>query len=285
MNRAAHVAAHVVAREAVANGAGLADLGEFAAALLDPQAPPPPGLVAHNGADVALRFGVYRNNVVVSLTNALRDTFPVVAELVGDEFFAALAAAFVRQCPLRSPVMHELGAPFADWLMGFEPAAALPYLPGVARLEHMRILALHAADAEALEPAVLAGCLADPHALEGLALALHPSLQVAAFEHAAVSLWQAHQLGNEMLRDAALGAIDLACPEAALVLRDAGDEVLVVPLPGAAEAQLVAALQAGTPLGAAVAMHPTADLPGTLAALLRHGVVVGFHPGAPGAGT
>ena len=43
----------------------------FAAALLDPDLPPPDRLIAWNGSDPARRFAVYRNNVVVSLVDAL----------------------------------------------------------------------------------------------------------------------------------------------------------------------------------------------------------------------
>lgn len=47
----------------------------IAAALLDPAQPCPPGLTTWNGSDPAHRFAVYRNNVIVSLVDALADTF------------------------------------------------------------------------------------------------------------------------------------------------------------------------------------------------------------------
>ena len=77
----------------------------FAAALLDPAAPCPPGLVTWNGSDAAQRFGVYRNNVTVSLIEALADTFPVVQQLVGQAFFHAMAGEFVRRSPPVSPIL------------------------------------------------------------------------------------------------------------------------------------------------------------------------------------
>ena len=49
----------------------------FVAALFDAELPPPTGLTAWNGSDPATRFAVYRNNVVVSLIDALADTYPV----------------------------------------------------------------------------------------------------------------------------------------------------------------------------------------------------------------
>lgn len=247
----------------------------IAAALLDPCAPVPAGLVAWNGSDVSVRFAVHRNNVVASLIGVLRDTFPVVVALVGDAFFDAMAREHVDAHPPRSPVMGDYGAAFAGWLAGFAPAAALPYLPDVARLEWMRWQAQHAADADAIDPQALALRLHDPDALDATALALHPSLRWLRSAHPAVSLWRAHQL-DATARDAALAGIDLGTPQAALVLRP-HDEVLVVPL-AAADADLVHALAAGHGLGAAARTHPDASTTRVLATLLQHGAVVGLSP-------
>lgn len=56
-------------------------------APLNPELPCPGGLTSWNGSDPELRFAVCRNNVMVSLIDALADTFPVVQALVGEEFF------------------------------------------------------------------------------------------------------------------------------------------------------------------------------------------------------
>nr|BFE90967.1 hypothetical protein GCM10020185_15030 [Pseudomonas brassicacearum subsp. brassicacearum] len=66
----------------------MSDQRTFAAALLDPRKACPPGLVSANGADPQSRFAVYRNNVLSSLINALADNYPVVTQLVGEEFFS-----------------------------------------------------------------------------------------------------------------------------------------------------------------------------------------------------
>jgi len=119
----------------------------FASALLDPARPVPSGLATWNGSDPVARFAVYRNNVVVSLVAALADTFPVVRELVGEEFFTAMARLYVAEQPPLSPVLAHYGDGFADWVVQFEPAAAVPCLADMARLERARVRAYHAADA------------------------------------------------------------------------------------------------------------------------------------------
>ena len=53
----------------------------FAAALRAPTFACPPGLTAWNGSDPAGRFAIYRNNHLVSLVDALADSYPVVRAL------------------------------------------------------------------------------------------------------------------------------------------------------------------------------------------------------------
>jgi hypothetical protein len=244
----------------------------WAEALLDGTLPPPPGLVAWNGSDVATRFGVHRNNVLASLTDVLADGFPVVRQLVGDAFFEAMARCHLRDHPPASPVMTEYGDDFAEWLAGFEPAATLPYLADLARLERARERAVHAADAEELPADALARLLADPEALPRRWLPLHPSLAVLRSGHAVVSLWAAHQAGDLAAVQAAVAAVDLEHPESAVVLRQ-DDEVLVLPLPDP-DAAFVAALRAGATLGEALAAAPGADAAAALTLLVRERALV-----------
>ena len=102
--------------------------GDFAAALLDPGRPMPIGLVGPDGEPSPKRFAVYRNNVVVGLMEALKDAFPAVHRIVGADFFRAMARAYARVEPPRSPIMLDYGAGFPDFVRQFEPAAVLPYL-------------------------------------------------------------------------------------------------------------------------------------------------------------
>ena len=57
--------------------------------------------------------------------------------------------------PPRSPLLFQYGGSFADFIAGFAPAAPLPYLRDMARLEYAQGLAYHAADREPLPPASL----------------------------------------------------------------------------------------------------------------------------------
>ena len=152
----------------------------------------------------------------------------------------------------------------------FEPAASVPYLADMARLEHARVRAFHAADAPALQATDLAPHLADPQRLPQARSVLHPSLGIVQSPYAVVSLWAAHQ-GH-----GALCEVNPWQAEAALVLRvDDDAAVLGLPLPGAI---FCARLQEGATLGNAAALAGDGlDLAASLALIIRHGALVAWH--------
>jgi hypothetical protein len=232
----------------------------LAAALLDPAHPVPAGLRAWNRSDPAVRFAVHRNNVLVALVDALAANFPVAQQLVGEDFFRAMASVFVRQQPPGLGALAHYGGSDDSWpafIQGFEPARSVPCLADVARLEAAWLQALHAADAQPLTAAACQAVQASGVALHGLQLAVHPALRLLRFEHAAVSVWAAHQTCGEV----DLAHIDTAVPEAALLLRpDLVVQVLPVPVAQWAGLQaLLAAIQAGASLGDAAAQALAAD--------------------------
>lgn len=216
----------------------------FAEALLDPGLPCPPGLRTWNGSDPARRFAVYRNNVIVSLVDALADTFPVTQELVGEAFFRAMARLFVYAHPPTSPCLAFYGETFPDFIGRFPPAAGVPYLADMARLEFLRLRAYHAADVAPIATDELAGALAEEGALPELKLAIHPSLGVVNSKAALVSLWAAHQ-GVGSLSDVVPDV-----PQSALILRESL-EVEVIEVPRAA-GFFIGALVRGEALGRAL---------------------------------
>ncbi len=153
----------------------------FADSLLAEQPACPPGLTAWNQSDPGRRFAVYRNNVMVSLIDALADTYPVTQALVGEEFFRAMAGVFARSRPPRSPVMAHYGEGFAGFIEDFQPAAGLPYLADVARLELLRVQAYHAADAAAVPAEEIALLLADAGRLAQARFSFSPVVANSGF--------------------------------------------------------------------------------------------------------
>src|SRR5258708_29345053 len=85
----------------------------FRRALLDGDDGALAALVAADGIAATERLAVYRNNVQISLTDALRDTFPAVCRLVDERFFAYAAHAFLTGPPPPRPVLAAYGPRFA----------------------------------------------------------------------------------------------------------------------------------------------------------------------------
>jgi hypothetical protein len=136
---------------------------------------------------------VYRNTVLSGCVDALRANYPVVASLLGEEMFEAVAADYGSHCPPRRPVLALYGAHFPDWLEGQGWVEDLPYLPDVARIERLHIEALFASDVEPLEMAALAG----RDEWQALQLALHPATRFDWLTSPAMSIWLAHRDGLE----------------------------------------------------------------------------------------
>jgi hypothetical protein len=181
----------------------------------------------------------------------------------------------VRAHPSRSPVLARYGAGFADFLATSQLADDWPYLPDLARLELACLDALHAGDAEPMDPAALAAVMAEPERLVALRLRLHPSLSSLCSAYAVVSIWAAHQ-------EAAPDKPDPGVPEGAWVLRR-GRSVRVLPM-ACGDVGFIAALHAGRTLGEAAEAASGAadfDLTRCLAVLLREQVLTGFHSTTP----
>lgn len=254
----------------------------FAAALLVPAMAIPAGIRAGGSRerrqdlqDQQCRFAVHRNNVVVSLVDALAATFPVSQALVGEAFFRAMARARVQADPPRSPVLIDYARDFPDFVAGFAPAAGVPYLADVARIEALRVRAYHAADASPVPESLYRGLVAAPEALAAARMTLHPACHWLRSDYAAHSIWLAHQ-GLEDLANASLVGIDIERAEDVLIVRPEF-EVVVATLPRGA-IHFLDALRAGQTLASAFAAAQAEvddlDSGALFTLLIQHGLAV-----------
>ena len=228
---------------------------DFAHALLEPEADA--GDASAVGA--LLRqpgFAVHRNTVLKGCIDALQANYPAVARLVGDEWFRAAASIYARANLPAQPMLLFYGEDFASFLATFEPAAELPYLAGVARLDRFWTEAHTARDEAPVHAPALAGL--EAAAIQGVVLRPHASTRWAWFDGQPVfTIWQ---------RNRASGPLDESPidwrGEGALVVRP-GDAVQWIGIDAAACAFLDACAEgrtiaeAGT---AALAVNPRTDL-------------------------
>ncbi len=246
-----------------------AEISAFAAALNDPSRPPPARTRGREGRPDAKRFAVYRNNVAVGLIASLEARFPVARRLVGEDFFRAMARAFVAERKPSSAILIHYGAEFPGFIADFSPARELPYLADVARLENAWVESYHSAEADPLTLGDLAAI--EPQMLGELAFTLHPAARLLRFEHPAASIWAAHQGCGEPEPPAHWA------PEAALIARPEADvEVRALP-PGGYE--FACALRDGANLGEAAALLAAREIdPGPhLVGLIEAGALAKFR--------
>ncbi len=157
------------------------------------------------------RFAIYRNNVASGLVTALAVRFPVTQQLVGEEFFRAMAALYVENNKPASPVLIHYGETFSEFISTFEPARTVPYLADVARLENLWWRAYHAADAAVVDSRALSEV--PQAALGGLRFRMHPSVGVMFSSFDVTRIWHAHHGGD------ALGTFVPSVPGHVLVSR------------------------------------------------------------------
>ena len=262
------------------------DQASWASALLSPQVPVPEGLKSWNGSDPAARFAVYRNNVLISLVNAVEDSFPVTRQLVGEAFFRTMAIEFVRGNPPRAAVLADYGNTLPDFVAAYPPARALPYLSEMTRLELAYLHAYHAADAQAISADEITSLLAGPQTAGRVRFRLHPSLRTLVCDHPVVSLWAAHQgrgtfhgavrCGLEGSLEDALNEIDMRAAESCWLLRR--DLQVVVFRMTAGDCLFVEKLREDCSLevsaNCALDANPDFDLATCLAVMLREGAIV-----------
>jgi hypothetical protein len=215
-------------------------------------------------------MSIYRNTVLLGAVEALGDNFPVIRALLGDDAFAALAAAHAEVAPPASPVLAHYGARFPRWLAEHPIAEELPYLADVAECERLWAEALHATDADPLALAMLEHVTGDD--LLRLPLALHPATRIGWHATPAMAIWLAHQDGvaGEIAPDWR--------PTGALFTRPrlsvSGAEI------GAAEHRLLSGIGRGETLGeaaaAAASLAPDADIGSCFAGLVQRGAFAAF---------
>jgi Putative DNA-binding domain len=237
----------------------------FSRALLDPDVATPAAVAGPKSKSAVKRYNVYRNNVTVSLINALAAAFPATLRITGDDFFRAMARFYVRATPPSSPLLFDYGHDFPDFIERYEYAQSVPGLADVARIERAWLDAYHAADVQPLTPQELSAIR--PDRLVDTVLKPHPATRVIRSRFSAVTIFTAGR------RDGPASRVEVVEPEDALVTRPAlAVEVRQLPPGGAIFlSRLMTGESLGAAASAALSENPSFDLAANIRGLLEAG--------------
>ena len=237
----------------------------FAASLLNPGPVTPTVVRGRAGRTADKRFNVYRNNVTVSLIDALAAVYPAVQRITGVDFFRAMARSHIRATPPTSPLLFEYGRDFPVFIEQYEYASSMPWLADTARIERAWLDAYHAADAEPLPPAALA--VVPQEKLADLVFITHPATRIVRSRYSAMTIVASNR-GNEPV-----GRIDASTPEDALITRP-DLEVMLRRLPSGG-ATFIESLMSRRSLGEAAALaleiSPSFDIAANIAGMIDAG--------------
>jgi hypothetical protein len=250
---------------------GLRALQEsFAQAVLGGEARSLLARLEPGGEEAARRIAIYARAVAANLVGALRGAHPVVVRLVGDAFFHEAGIRFARMSPPGSGDLNRFGQGFAAFLARYEPAAGMPWLADVARLDWACHEASMAGEGERLDLTALA--LVPPESHGALRFSLHPSVRVVRSAWPILAIWEANQPGRDGTPDRDEGE------DCVLAWREL--QVVRATILDRREADFVEAIAAGACLEEAMG-EAGRDLPAYLARLVRHGVLCGFRTEIP----
>lgn len=214
-------------------------------------------------------LAIYRNAVLGTMLRAMANIYPVCKQLVGEDFFDAMTRFYVRGNPSQSPDLGDYGASFADFISVFEPAAALGYLPDVARLEWAWHTAFHAQNERGLDIEAL-GTVPE-YALENIRFSMPASASLLESDYPIHRIWQVNQpdwAGDQ--------SVDLDQGGVRLIIWRQGYDMRVDPL-SPTEWQFLTDIAAGYTLGEMGDEKNAPDIETLLPRCVQRGWIAGFE--------
>ncbi len=139
------------------------------------------------------RLAIYRNAYVSRLTEALRSSFGKLHQVLGDEVFAAAAAAFIAERPSRTRSIRWFGHHLADFLARTAPYEAQPIVAELARVEWALTEVFDAGDASSLRREDLLQTA--PQHWGELTFTFHPSVRTLSLAWNTTAVWQSLDAG------------------------------------------------------------------------------------------
>ncbi|MFZ6798238.1 putative DNA-binding domain-containing protein [Undibacterium sp. Di24W] len=231
-----------------------------------------PDLFSTEAELIERRLAIYRGNVQSIWTKTLLNTFPVLQQLVGDEFFTYLALQYGRQFPSQSGDLNQFGSQFSSYLSIEAAVKDYPYFPTVAALEWQLHCAYYAENIELISLPQFLSCVGD--SVQSSRLLFHPAASLFQSSYAAAQVYLAHQ-------EQPIRAIDVPLDTSCYALASRPKWRVELTLLDAASFRALQALQQGEILGDALEQAMSVDSQFDIASQLQKwfalGVFIGFE--------
>ena len=133
------------------------------------------------------RLHIYGDAYRIRLGLALKENYPVLASVLGDDGFADLAREFLRARPSTTPSIRWFGAALTDYAAQEVHALPHPALIDLIRMEWALNTAFDAADSEPLTVAEM--LTLSPETWPSLRFEVHPSLRLLQLSWNVEPLW------------------------------------------------------------------------------------------------
>lgn len=141
----------------------------------------------------AERVEIYARMYRGRMVDALREDFPKIAEILGDESFGTAVANYLREHPSEHPDLGRIGRRFEDYLRSAPPAGAPVDLADLAALEWARAEVFLEADGAPATRAALKQI--ELAAFAGTRLRFVSAFRLLSLEHDPLPAWRALEAG------------------------------------------------------------------------------------------
>lgn len=139
--------------------------------------------------DKLTQLGIYGNAYKARLIEALRTNYPALHQLLGDQDFDAMAAAYLEQYPSQKVSIRWFGDCLAVFLQWTDPYSQLPVFAELAAFEWALRHALDAANAAQIGVEELQNIA--PENWGDMQFNLHPSVTLLSLQWNAPQIWKA----------------------------------------------------------------------------------------------
>lgn len=140
---------------------------------------------------------VYREDYLVRLSEALKNTYKTVSAVLGDEDFFQLATEYLARYPSSFSDLDDFGHRLEEFLTTHPLSQDYPFLPQLARFEWMFRLVFHAKEVQGLSALELERSFQEDSWL----LTLVPSAFVLSFDYAVEKIFSSIEEDKEFSFD------------------------------------------------------------------------------------